>query len=497
MNNNELQGANLSELMQNATELTTQQQAAETKPTELKENQAAPQRPELVDDDFIITPDENGGLAVQPAYDGPGIIIENQPEKPAEMPKYTGVSPETMNHVDRYMKEMDKEIEEKKKLAEEIEKKQKEQEMQDPEDVEKENEKNYNEAIVIIDKIGMGQIINFTEEEREKLEKVKKIRVEEVENVQLSTIKSKRAKKGSLPTILKRQKSALTTPIVLPASGYTAVLRGCSTYELVSLMGESGNRTIDTTAKWSLIHDKIVETSIGHMDFDTFLKETASIDYNNFIYGLLCSTYPDDDKIPLRCPKCEKEHEHAYSVRSLIRAEKMTDSFKSLIADIVDNSHCAENAQEAHKRAAVNTVKTVLLPHSGIIAELYVQSAFDLIYRTIKSLEENMDAKYNQASILSTAVKAAHIPDPDDPDQYLLYDDALDITQIIYSLKDSDLLVLTHQASQIMEDLTFTYGLMNVHCPNPKCRHFEPFIPFEIDTILFYRYQQAMNTKIE
>ena len=34
----------------------------------------------------------------------------------------------------------------------------------------------YNEAIVVIDKTGMGSVINFTDEERQKLEKVKKIK---------------------------------------------------------------------------------------------------------------------------------------------------------------------------------------------------------------------------------------------------------------------------------------------------------------------------------
>ena len=35
--------------------------------------------------------------------------------------------------------------------------------------------KRYQEAVAVIDKTGMGQVINFTEEEREKMKKVKSI----------------------------------------------------------------------------------------------------------------------------------------------------------------------------------------------------------------------------------------------------------------------------------------------------------------------------------
>jgi len=181
----------------------------------------------------------------------------------------------------------------------------------------------------------------------------------------------------------------------------------------------------------------------------------------------------------------------------LIRAEKMSEKLKSLVAHIVDNSHTEEMAAKVHQESAVNVTTLCKLPISGIIMELYVQSAFDFIYKTIKGLEGNTEEKYNQASILSTTVKSAYIEDPDNPGEYFEYDNALDITKIIYSLQDTDILVLTKKTESIMSDLSFEYGLMNIQCPNEKCRYFEESSPFDIESILFYRYQQAMNTIVE
>jgi hypothetical protein len=365
------------------------------------------------------------------------------------------------------------------------------------EQIAQELEEKYNKAVVVIDKLHGGSVINFTPEEREKLEKAKTIRLEEVETVNIKQFKTKKSKKANLDNILKRQPSVHTTPVVLPASGYTASLKGASTYELISLMGSSENALLDTETKWSVLHSKLAQTSLGEMNFNDFLRATAAVDYNTLIYGLLCATYPDDDTLPLNCAndKCNKQFEHKYSVRSLLRAEKMTDKLQGLVAKVVDGAHTEETAKKVHEEASVSLTKSITLPVSGFVFDIYVQSAHELIYNSIKGLTENEEEKYNQASILSTVVKTAYVPDPDIAGDYFEYDEAMDITKIIYSLQDTDILVLSKQSELILEDLSFDFGLMNVKCPH--CGHYREEVPFDIESILFYRYQQAMNTTVE
>jgi len=436
-------------------------------------------------------------------YEGPGLVINNEDlvEKEEETPVYTGVTPSTQSSFEAYLADMDNDIEEAKAYAEE---KKAETESSDSEETEDEENpgmtkdefhEKYNEAVVVIDKSGFGRVINFTDEEHEKLEKVKKIKLEEVETVSLDTIKTKKPKKKDIDKIIKRVTSIATTNIVLPISGYTAEMKGCSAYELISLIDGNDNALLNAQNKWSLIHNKIESTSLGKMDFNEFLMNTAASDYNTFIYGLLCSTYPDDDEIPLTCEKCKKPFNHKYSVRSLIRAEAMSEKLQDTFMNIVDNSVTEESAKKVHEDSLISYVKRIKLPHSGIIAEIYVQSAYDLINKSIKDLTDNTDEKYAQTAVLSTLINKFYVPDPDEPGSYFEVDSGADISKTLYTLNEIDILVIRKMGEDLLNDMSVSYGLMDITCPH--CGNYVPFIEMELENILFYRYRQALSTVIE
>jgi len=439
-------------------------------------------------------------------YTGPGLVVDNSElvENEQTGPHYgPGITPGTVDGLDAYLKEFDDEIAEAKARAEEIK-----EQMPEENDTNNENDdesdnmtqdefhKKYDEAVVIIDKTGFGKVINFTEDEHEKLEKVKKIKVEEIENISLDTIKTKKIKKkDNFDNIIKRVSNITTTNIVLPISGYTAEMRGCSAYELISLIDTNDNALLNAQSKWSLIHNKLENTSIGKMDFNEFLMNTAASDYNTFIYGLLCSTYPDDDTMPLTCDKCGRGFDHKYSVKSLIRAEAMGEKLQDTVMNIVDNSVGEESAKRVHDEALVSFVKRVKLPNSGIIAEIYVQSAYDLINKSIKDLTDNTDEKYTQTAVLSTLINKFYIPDPEEEGTYFEIDSGLEISKTIYTLNEVDVLVIRKLGEDLLNDMSISYGLMDVKCPH--CGAYKPFIEMELETILFYRYRQALNTVID
>lgn len=437
-------------------------------------------------------------------YRGPGLVVENEEltDNSAQVPKYgVGINPNTVSALDAYMKEMDEDIaalkeqHEENKNNEPVNDINEDETEEDPGMTKDEFNQKYNEAVVVIDKAGFGRVINFTPEEHEKLEKVKKIKLEEIENISLDTIKTKKPKKKDIDKIIKRITNVATTNIVLPISGYTAEIKGCSAYELISLIDSNDNALLNAQNKWSLIHSKIENTSIGKMEFNDFLLNTAANDYNTFIYGLLCSTYPDDDTIPLTCDKCNKSFDHHYSVKSLIRAEAMEEKLQDTIMTIVDNSISEQAAKKIHDESLISQVKRVKLPHSGIIAEIYVQSAYDLINKSIKDLTDNTDEKYAQTAVLSTLINNFYVPDPDEPGTYFEVTSGADISKTIYTLNEVDVLVIRKLGEDLLNNMAISYGLMNVTCPH--CGNYIPFIEMELENILFYRYRQALNTVID
>lgn len=466
------------------------------KPTQPVENeQPLPSSPDL------DTP-------IPETYNGPGIVVDDpKPEDNNDEPvRFTGVTPDTMEHFNSYLQEMDNNIAELQERHEEI---QSSIEEENEDETSDENSSNgpmtrdefgrmYSEAIVVIDKSGLGTVIDFTDAEREKLDRCKKITLQEVENISLETLKTKSIKKKtSVDAIIKNVTSMFKSNIVLPASGYTAVMRGCSAHELISLVKSSDSVISNLQTKWSLIYDKIESMSIGKGSFNDFLLNTAAIDMDIFIYGILCATYPDDDSIPMTCTRCKKEFRHNYSIKSLIRAETMSDRLKDLIMNAVDNSYQVESAKVAHENAPIYEKKLIRLPVTGIVVELCVQSAYDLINKSAKELaSENRDVKYEDASILSTVVGRLCIPDTEaDDGSYYEVTEAMDITKAIYALPETDNDILTKMANDTLEGLSLEFGLMDITCP--ACNHFTPSVPMDIENILFYKYRQARSTIVE
>lgn len=382
------------------------------------------------------------------------------------------------------------------------------------------DEKNPELAVVLIDKIGMGGLMgSFTEEERSKLEVARRIRVEEVETVQLKTIKKKKAKGKNVDQILQRRSSPFMSHVVAPVSGYLAVMSGCSSFEVLALMEDSGNAIMNMEKRWTLIFDKLVSSSIGITKnrnnpkdkddtegFNEFLRKTSPLDYDNFIFGILCATHPDKDKLEINCAneKCPgKKFEYEYTVKSIIRFERMSAKLLELIKGAVDNSHSSSFAAMYSETAPLNIVIAFKLPESGFVIELGLESAFDFIYKSIKQISEDIDPKYQQAAVLSSTVLAVNVPDPDqDPAdaaievEYIEHDDREDISKLIYSLSETDLKILANKNEKLIDGLTMEYGLTNVKCPH--CNHMREYIPIEnVEDLLFLRHHRAMSSTLE
>ena len=357
--------------------------------------------------------------------------------------------------------------------------------------------KRYKEAVVVIDKTGMGQVINFTDEEREKMKKVKSITLKEVETVELKSIKTKKAKTGIADRILQKRNTVRNTTVVLPISGLTMVMKGCSTFELMGLISGDQVNVMTLVSKWTLIHSKIESTSIGKMDFNTFLNNVASLEYDILVYGILCATFPDEDVFPLTCPLCRSSIEHKYEMRSLLRAEEMSEKLIDLVKYTADHSHTEEMAKECFENSLLNTEKSIQLPDSEFICTIGVQNAYSFIYDSVNAIDR-LDEKYNQATIIASAVARIFVPNPDDDGAtYLEIDDTEDVIKLIYSLNAKDISILSTKIGEITEGLEFKFGLMDINCPNMKCKHRVNSVEVELDTILFHKYQQAMNTTIE
>lgn len=439
-----------------------------------------------------------------------GTVIETPQKEEARGIRNTGISGSSLDNIDEYMSDMDKEILEAKEFiekakAEEAARKEEEakRKEEEPED-DTFNEEKYNKAIVVIDKAGMG-LTNFTDEERAKMERVSKIEVHEIENINLEALNVRKTPASSIDKVLKQKKLAgSTSNVVAVASGYTAVMGKCSLFELANLYLDTENIVESQLAKWSFVYSKIVDSSIEFKDFDDFTKKTAVVDYNNFIYGILAASYPDEDEVQLTCPssKCPgkkttvggvtkviKDYPYRYNPHGLIRAERMSEALLKKFTNVIDNSYNKEDAKKVHEESEVNTIKRYKLPGSEYIIDMAIESVNDFIYNAAKVVDEldEMDEKYRQSLLTSTTIRALYIPDGEGG--YYKFENKLDIAKAIYELDEpADVKALLKISGSIGQDLAIDYGFANVECP--YCHHNTPYVPVMPDDVLFHHYRQ-------
>jgi hypothetical protein len=184
-------------------------------------------------------------------------------------------------------------------------------------------------------------------------------------------------------------------------------------------------------------------------------------------------------------------------MRSLLRAEEMSEKLAGLVKHVADHSYTEEQAKECFETSVLNTEKSIQLPDSEFICTIGVQNAYSFIYDSVNAIDK-LDEKYQQATIISSAVARIYVPNPDDDGAtYLEIDDTEDKIKLIYSLNATDISILSTKIGEITEGLEFRFGLMDITCPNIKCKHHVNSLGVELDTILFHKYQQAMNTTID
>lgn len=374
---------------------------------------------------------------------------------------------------------------------------------EDPREATKERLEKFSEVIISIDKVNSSNL-EFTAEERAKMEVVDKIKLEEVEVVDLATVRRRKAKTGAVDTLIKRMgNTARSFNMIIPASGYVATMSGCSLHELMNLIREGSDPVQDYVMKWSIIHSKLITTSLGDMpDFDYFMKHTADADMNAFIYAIMVASLPATDSITLRCneDKCKlpngdgREYQFEYSVRSLLRVEEFDDELIEALNNISAASTTKESAMEVHMKSHVMTSTAIRLPDSRNIVEIQLPSAYDFLERSLKVVTKNDEVKpeYSSAAVSASQVNAILIQDEEG---VIEATEPLDIIKLIYKLPPRDVLILERMIDKVSANKSFAFGLVDINCP--YCNHHTEVLPIDISELLFIRNAKVMETIVE
>ena len=361
---------------------------------------------------------------------------------------------------------------------------------------------------VIIDKTGLGGVIDLTDEEREKLVEANEIRLTQVEVLDLASITTERPEDRSsfLDNIHNYEISGTKTTICFPASGFKADMQGLTYGEIgdISLSLDSTN-TDQYYKRMSIVYNKMKNISCGPFEsFEDFLKGFAFTDIPLAIYGLFVSTFPEVQTVQLRCGRrsCNETFPHTYSTRDIIKLKRSADTVLEKMSELT--SADPSQYDEIRAKSAVKNSKLYKLPISGYIVEMGIASVNEFIYNFIPMInEDNFRAAFgtdpNQVYLnnvlLLTTVLSVRVPKGDGSNTYIMYEGYKDILDAIYQISPEEIKILAGISAKLQRQYQVVFSFGDVVCPH--CQNVTRDMDITIDELVFQTYQRLLSTEVD
>jgi hypothetical protein len=265
--------------------------------------------------------------------------------------------------------------------------------------------------------------------------------------------------------------------IVAAQSGYMAKVIPLVHKDVVNILYGNLGRYDYRKSIFKVIYDKIIETSVGKMEFDNWLKVTSVEDMETFYYGVYAATFPNEGAFKYTCQSCDQEHEYTINHANLIKtADK--EKMKQLIDNVSRN---ATSEQQMREFSLLGKMQAIQLNDSKIVAELKTPSLFDSleILRTVpeKTIDKDAISVTNMLYINKTLIPTK------EGNGFIEEPNKTAILRIIDSLPIEDAKELEEAVSERVEENRITYSIKNIKCAN--CGHEVKDIPISIEDILF------------
>lgn len=371
-----------------------------------------------------------------------------------------------------------------------------------------EKDDNSEQVTILIDKTGLGTV-EFTDDEKRRIEYSKRINLIEVENKNLQTLKVKKKisnKHGF--KLMERNYNKGLSPVIALASGYTCRMKNIYASEAMRMIQQPGEETANSLLdKWSEIYKRIVDVSRGPFkDFEDFAKHTAFVDYDHFLYAMICSSYPDQDELPFKCNSehggCDKDFVVKYTNRDMIRADLITPEVRVNIQNIINNAAFVDKAKELADTYPVNITKRFVLNDLGTVVELYMPSVYETIENVFKKIDKDHSIIEDQSNrnnlLIAQAIKTIYDVDYDestDDDIYYIEISGLEaILERLNKMTTRELRIIAEEMEKLSRPYSIRYGFKKVVCAH--CHKDWGEYDISLDDILFQRVRQSANVEI-
>lgn len=363
-------------------------------------------------------------------------------------------------------------------------------------------------AKILVDKTGLGVNIDFTDEERAKLLEVEEIQLVEVttQDLEVVDIEADPGDTSFMQAVNTYQLSVSKTPMTFACSGFSAEMCGLSWEEYSDIALDVTSEDSDDLfnfdkmyKKMSTIYNKMINISIGAFEnFEDFLKKFAYDDLETASYGLLIATQPEKDSLGLKCnaTNCGKRFVAPYSPRGIIDLDNSSNRILESIKEIVDAP--ADKKLKLAENSPVRKWKRFKLPQSGYLVDIGLCSCHDYLYQIIPTLKKYMDqelpdddVRYD-LTVLLRGVRRLMVPKAGGG--YAGFMNGEQIIEALCTIPPSDITILKSIYVNYATGYIINYSLKDIKCPH--CGNLTKRIQIQPDELVFRLLQRQKSTTV-
>ena len=338
-------------------------------------------------------------------------------------------------------------------------------------------------------------LTTLSPQEREKITRSNEIRINEINKMDIPVVTRTITSLDEFKKVLPRQSHSGVVETANVNSGYAITLKGCGAMALATLIPDD-DYGIDYAKRFQLCYDSLVSTSIGKLSFSDFCALTHINDIPNMLFNILRASDPDDNLISIECGECHNYYTVPYKLSQLLDTDSISDEMYQKVEEIMGARNLKETADAVHRQSPIMNPRYVEFDqgYQKVIIKLLPPNGTRAIevYPKLRGIM----TKYSQfvAGLLPyiQEIVLKFVPEGDTEERaYTITDDYV-MAQVISDLKGTCIQAIGKIMEKIPEYQAPTYSFKGKFvCP--KCGRVETKVSCTVDSLIFYRVEQAIQ----
>jgi hypothetical protein len=278
-----------------------------------------------------------------------------------------------------------------------------------------------------------------------------------------------------------------TFQVIANQSAYIAHMESIRLADINSLTNSSADIYATKQKLYKTIWSKINTTSVGKMDFKTWLKVTSFYDLPSLMYGIYCQTFPGDTTFEINCRHCHENTDVVVNNDTLITVKD--EETYSKLNEIINN---VTKSEELLNNSIVNKYSRTVLPTSKILVDIQTPSLWNHL-ELLASVDKNLVDEMQDVLGTMMFLKNIFVIDTKELQRsgkakYYSIDDKNQIIQILRNLEVFDAKALGDAIAQRSDKYAIGYKIKNFKCS--KCNNDVGEIPVDVEQLLFSQILQ-------